>query len=310
MDTTPFQLFSLGEILTRLGQTLQTGCLHIFTERDAANIYFKDGIVVAANRGLLDNEEVLKQIVEWKEPRMVWQPNEIAPSSLKSFGVNIIDYLHPSKVDHEKKKSHKLNHAIKDHQKPVPVNPPLPKPVVFIAETPSPSPSISAFPAALPAKVTPTLILAPPTASEPSAPKTPDLVHPISTPSIQLTATKAIPSTALARSNQEEALLRKYKLVLISGEDRTQQFKVLRASSLIGRNPACDITLNRSSVSRQHCLLHLTDRGIHLKDLGTTNGTKVNGIVLTEGYVNPGDKLTIGHELFTLEKEADEALSK
>lgn len=308
MDTTIFQLFSLGEILTRLGQTLQTGCLHVFTQRDAANIYFKDGIVVAATKSLIDGEEVLKQIVEWKEAHMVWQPEEAAPTSLKSFGVNIIDYLNPIKVE-EKKKSSKLNQAIKDNQKPVPMSAPAPKPLIFIAE-PSPSPVVAAAPPTpVPAaKATPTLILAPLSpkiAQGPSVTKTSDLVQPISSPSIQLTATKTMPSTAQVRSAQEEALLKKYKLVLISGEDRNQRLKVLRASSLIGRNPACDITLNRASVSRQHCLLHLTDRGIHLKDLGTTNGTKVNGIVLTEGYVNPGDKLTIGHELFILEKETD-----
>jgi hypothetical protein len=302
MDPAIFQLFSLGEILARLGQTLQTGCLHIFNQREAANIYFKDGIVVAATKSPLDGEEVVKQVVEWKDARMVWQPNEVAPASSKSFGINIADYLHSSKSEPEKKKEKtlKLDQVIvKDGESHGPKlrlgTASVSKPAVFIAEIPAAA--ISASPAAKTA-ASPSL-----SRPEPSVPMPQEIVQPISMPSIQLTATKAMPSTAQMRSTQEEALLRKHKLILVSGEDRTQRFKIARASSLIGRNPACDINLNRASVSRQHCLLHLTDRGLHLKDLGTTNGTKVNGIALTEGYVNPGDKLTIGHELFILEKD-------
>jgi pSer/pThr/pTyr-binding forkhead associated (FHA) protein len=40
-----------------------------------------------------------------------------------------------------------------------------------------------------------------------------------------------------------------------------------------------------------------------VKDMNTTNGTKVNGTVMKEGYVNVGDKLTIGHLPFVLEKQ-------
>ena len=49
--------------------------------------------------------------------------------------------------------------------------------------------------------------------------------------------------------------------------------------------------------------MQITDRGLHIKDLGTTNGTKINGSSITEGYVNPGDQLTMGHLVFVVEKE-------
>jgi hypothetical protein len=317
MNASLFQLFSLGEILARLGQTLQTGCIHIFTSRDAANIYFKDGIVVAAGKGLLDGEEVIKQIVEWKDVEMIWLPNETAPASLKSFGANIADYLHAPKLEPEKKKGIRLDQVVKDKDQPEPLPAPAAKPIVFISKPPplTPSPSV-ATPVAGKAfdKLTVTLQSPsqprvqlqpePQAQSASSIPKPPEIVQPIANHALLLTATKAMPATAQARSNQEEALLQKHKLVLVSGENRNQRFQITRSSSLIGRNPACDINIASSSVSRQHCLLHLTERGLHLKDLGTTNGTKVNGIVLTEGYVNPGDKLTIGHELFILEKDS------
>ena len=82
-----------------------------------------------------------------------------------------------------------------------------------------------------------------------------------------------------------------------------QRVHLTKESTLVGRNPACDVTLDHGSISRQHCLMQITDRGVHVKDLGTTNGTKVNGVNVTESFVNPGDQLTMGHLVFIVEKD-------
>ncbi len=103
----------------------------------------------------------------------------------------------------------------------------------------------------------------------------------------------------------EEALMRRHQLALVStGDTPAMRLRIIRSSNIAGRNPACDFILNHSSISRQHCLLQITERGLHVKDLSTTNGTKVNGIKLTEGYVSVGDKLTIGHLDFIVEKDS------
>ena len=107
----------------------------------------------------------------------------------------------------------------------------------------------------------------------------------------------------LALCLQDEALLNKYKFSLVSVDYPDQRYKLTQVSNLIGRNSACDIPISHPSISRQHCLVQLTNRGLHVKDLDTTNGTKVNGIVLREGYINAGDKLTFGHLAFVVEKE-------
>ena len=116
------------------------------------------------------------------------------------------------------------------------------------------------------------------------------------------TATKSITATAETRIADEEALLRKHRLKLISVSNPEKKFKLTKATSLIGRNPGSDIMVADPSISRQHCLLQLTDRGLHVKDLNTVNGTKINGIPLKEGYVNIGDKLTVGHLTFVVEE--------
>ena len=120
----------------------------------------------------------------------------------------------------------------------------------------------------------------------------------------KLNATKSIPvaATTSGRVSQDSILLAKHPLALVSLDNPQQRIVINKVSSLIGRNPACDISIDHGSISRQHCLLQITDRGLHIKDLGTTNGTRVNGIALTEGYVNVGDKITMGHLVFFLER--------
>jgi len=313
MDSTLIQMFSLGEIMTRLGQTLQTGCLHVYNHRDSANIFFKDGTIVSAVLGDSEGEKVIKQVLEWEDTRMVWQPNEAPPASFKAVGINIVSYLQPPTKDTvvddaqppPKQEAPTKKESSKVQRDAAPSTPPRKaKPIVYLPETSAPpTPTIVKVKAVQGPPPIPALA---PTPAKPLAVE--KSLSPAPTPAslpVDLAATKTIGSPALARSMREEALVAKSKLVLVSVENKEQRFKLNRAFSLIGRNPACDITLNHSSISRQHCLLHITDRGLHVKDLETTNGTKVNGIALTEGYVNVGDKLSVGHEVFLLEKDRD-----
>jgi hypothetical protein len=123
-----------------------------------------------------------------------------------------------------------------------------------------------------------------------------------------LTATKQLNPGQGVRNFHEEALLKKHPLILIGEGEASEglRLRLAQLSSLIGRNPACDFPLDHTSISRQHCLLQITDRGLHVRDLGTTNGTRVNGIVLTEGYINVGDELSMGHLSFIVEKDSPE----
>jgi len=63
---------------------------------------------------------------------------------------------------------------------------------------------------------------------------------------------------------------------------------------LIGRLPECDITIRDSNVSRRHA--EIQPRGDHfvLVDLGSTNGTRVNGVRITERELRDGDELAFG----------------
>jgi pSer/pThr/pTyr-binding forkhead associated (FHA) protein len=64
---------------------------------------------------------------------------------------------------------------------------------------------------------------------------------------------------------------------------------------MIGRGPECDVRPNSDLVSRQHCLLHITDDSVTIRDLGSMNGTLVNGQLVTDARpLTQGDTLQIG----------------
>jgi hypothetical protein len=62
----------------------------------------------------------------------------------------------------------------------------------------------------------------------------------------------------------------------------------------IGRMAECDVTLTDESVSRRHAEVRRVGSDIVLVDLGSTNGTKVNGAGIRERRLNDGDEITVG----------------
>lgn len=62
--------------------------------------------------------------------------------------------------------------------------------------------------------------------------------------------------------------------------------------TVVGRNAKlCDLVINQTNVSKQHCMLVKTDGLLYLRDLGSTNGTRVNGQRVIRGALLPGDRL-------------------
>ena len=62
----------------------------------------------------------------------------------------------------------------------------------------------------------------------------------------------------------------------------------------IGRMPECDIVLADHNVSRRHAEVRRQDGGFVVVDLGSTNGTKVNGAGVRERRLDDGDEITVG----------------
>jgi|SRR5207245_1726499 len=76
---------------------------------------------------------------------------------------------------------------------------------------------------------------------------------------------------------------------------------------VIGRATACDVRLHSKSASRQHARITLTSSGASIEDLGSTNGTFVNGArIAGPTALKSGDIIAIGAESMTI-LEADES---
>lgn len=64
---------------------------------------------------------------------------------------------------------------------------------------------------------------------------------------------------------------------------------------LLGRHPECDIQIDSRKISRRHCCIAQVSDYLVVRDLGSTNGIRINGTRIVEGQLNAGDELTIGN---------------
>ena len=84
------------------------------------------------------------------------------------------------------------------------------------------------------------------------------------------------------------------KLEIIAGPDAGKKKKFRGVRMVIGRTPGVDLLLSDQSVSRRHVELIYGDDGVLLKDCGSGNGTKVNGVKVAEKKLEHGDEIAIG----------------
>ncbi|MDC0274368.1 FHA domain-containing protein, partial [Planctomycetaceae bacterium] len=70
---------------------------------------------------------------------------------------------------------------------------------------------------------------------------------------------------------------------------------------LIGRDAECHLRLASTDVSRRHCELSITENGVLVKELGSRNGTFIDGFLISEtAPLNPGSILKVGNMEFAL----------
>ena len=76
---------------------------------------------------------------------------------------------------------------------------------------------------------------------------------------------------------------------------------LLRPIMTVGRRESCDICLSFPNISGQHCELSLRNGVWFIRDLNSTNGTKVNGVRIQEQSLAPGDVIIIGKRQYTIQ---------
>ncbi|RUL88972.1 FHA domain-containing protein [Tautonia sociabilis] len=70
--------------------------------------------------------------------------------------------------------------------------------------------------------------------------------------------------------------------------------RITRDITVLGRREYCDVRIDHPSISKRHCVLVRTSGLLILRDLASTNGTKVKGQRIRWAALLPGDKVSIG----------------
>ena len=84
------------------------------------------------------------------------------------------------------------------------------------------------------------------------------------------------------------------ELKILGGKHQGKLIPLSTKKFLVGREQDCHLRPNSDLVSRHHCVFSIDDYAIRLRDLGSTNGTLVNGEPVQEKELNHDDRITIG----------------
>ncbi|MHB0963272.1 MAG: FHA domain-containing protein, partial [Gemmatimonadaceae bacterium] len=92
----------------------------------------------------------------------------------------------------------------------------------------------------------------------------------------------------------------------LTGTESAYRFELAPTGTLIcGRAVTSDLAIIDPTVSRHHADLVVGDSGVTVRDVGSSNGTFVNGVKIDESFAVPGDTVTFGKVAFRLEAVAD-----
>ena len=75
----------------------------------------------------------------------------------------------------------------------------------------------------------------------------------------------------------------------------------IRGRLVIGRGSECDLILDEAEMSRKHAVIENFGDGIYLRDLGSANGTFVNGVQVRDAVLHPDDQIAFDRNRFLLE---------
>jgi pSer/pThr/pTyr-binding forkhead associated (FHA) protein len=84
-----------------------------------------------------------------------------------------------------------------------------------------------------------------------------------------------------------------------------KEVKLTKERTTLGRRPYNDIVIDNLAVSGEHAVIHMTDDGVEIEDVGSTNGTYVNAKAVTRQELRNGDIIQVGKYKIRFLQEAE-----
>ncbi len=84
-----------------------------------------------------------------------------------------------------------------------------------------------------------------------------------------------------------------FKLVVVAGKLRGEEFELNEGENTLGRDSMCDFCIEVDGVSKRHFSIDVKNRNAFLKDLGSSNGTFLNGKIIKSATIKNGDKIAL-----------------
>jgi len=90
-------------------------------------------------------------------------------------------------------------------------------------------------------------------------------------------------------------------LTLFKKNGSTRGFALPSSVTTIGRRQECDLCIPLMVISRKHCEINQDQGQLRIRDLGSRNGTFLNGHKIDEAVLDPGDKIQVGPLTFIIQ---------
>ena len=84
-----------------------------------------------------------------------------------------------------------------------------------------------------------------------------------------------------------------------------KEVELTKERTTLGRRPYNDIVIDNLAVSGEHAVIHMTDDGVEIEDVGSTNGTYVNAKAVTRQELRNGDIVEVGKYKIRFLQEAE-----
>jgi len=104
----------------------------------------------------------------------------------------------------------------------------------------------------------------------------------------------------------DSIFIRRFEVVVADGPDRGAHAVSSDDELTIGTAQGCNLLVTDTAVSRHHCAIRVTARGLEVRDLGSTNGTFIGDHEVVRGYIRSGTRLRLGNTTVVVTILADE----